>query len=29
MEPHDFTYDELTPLEQCILDAMARSDHAR
>ena len=26
MQNH-FTYDELTPLEQCILNFMARQDH--
>lgn len=29
MQPHVFTYDELTPLEQCIIDFMARQEGPR
>jgi hypothetical protein len=29
MSPTHFTYDELTPLEQCIADFMARQEQRR
>ena len=29
MQPHMFAYEELTPLEQCIEDFMARQGAAR